>query len=96
MCLALGGIVSLPVDDVESSEHRIISNHSSCLQESYDSGEGEDCGDIRIDWDGQIFARNFRLIHSNGDHENFSSNDDTWKTFHCNTALRSVSVEGVD
>lgn len=55
-----------------------------------------DNGDIRVSSAGVVYARNFNLCHENGDHPMLDMNNSVWYSFHCNTALRSFSVEGVD
>jgi len=55
-----------------------------------------DGGNIRISKTGTVYARNFNLCHENGDHPTVTMDDNTWYSFHCNTAVRSFSVEGVD
>ncbi len=57
--------------------------------------------DGRILKDGTIIAKNPTLVHKNENNERSNEHEDMsagpgWYTFHCNTAKRSYSVEGVD
>lgn len=53
-------------------------------------------GEIRVGVNGTLYAKNFRLEHSNGDHAELRGKRDNWYTFVRNTAVRSVSQQGVD
>lgn len=54
------------------------------------------CNEGYIGLDGEIFAKNFSMYHPNGEHEDLSSGNNKFYNFRRNTALKSVSVEGVD
>ena len=74
--------ISLPIEDDDSSLHIVYFNN--------DDAAG------RMDKDGRLFAKNFTVNHSEEDHAELSGVQDQWYTFHCNTAVRSFSEDGVD
>lgn len=53
-------------------------------------------GDIRVTRDGHIYASNFEVSHSNGDHQDMTADNDDWWEFHRNTAVTSYSDKGMD
>ena len=50
--------------------------------------------DIRVGKDGLVYAESPTLEHENGDHEQMHCSG--WVAFHRNTAVKAVSVQGVD
>jgi hypothetical protein len=78
--LALGALVTLPVDDEESEFHTIHATNDD---------------DIRINKDGRIFARYFILEHEDHAPLE-GSRGNLWYAFYHNNAVASVSTEGVD
>ncbi len=51
--------------------------------------------DYRVDSSNRIYAKKFNLVHNDHSDLDYSSNEE-WQTFFENTALKSVSQEGVD
>lgn len=52
--------------------------------------------DGRAGKDGLVYAKNFRLIHSEDEHPALQGKQDQWYTFYKNTAVRSFNEQGVD
>ena len=51
---------------------------------------------IRVDKNGIVYAFEPKLVHNSGGHEDLIAKKAGWYAFHCNTAKRSFSVDGVD
>ena len=72
---------ALSVDHEDSSKHWV----SSLGKEG------------RVDKSGQVFCNGFRMTHSNNEHVEIGTlTSSRWYTFYKNTAVRSVSQQGVD
>lgn len=54
------------------------------------------CDDGRIAQDGSIFLSGGELVHSKNEHASLEFPEGKWKRLARNTAVRSISVEGVD
>jgi hypothetical protein len=78
-CNATFENLTLYRDDPESAKHVIAVG---------------DADDGRIGPDGTVYAKDFALSHSSGDHPEINKRG--WHSFHRNTAISSFSVQGVD
>lgn len=91
-------IATFGMNNYDDSEWDTTDSHHGNFALYRDSEESSchyvECDYGRITKDGQIYAENATLRHEKEDHVDVSERG--WVTFYRNTALQSVSVEGVD
>lgn len=97
-CIALGGSQIVQVDESRSNSKLDYEDCSIALPVEHDDSARHVimAPDIRVARNGQIYAEFPVLGHSKGEHKDISCTSDQWCTFYRNTAVRSVSVQGVD